>query len=189
MQSMWREEAGVNLVSKWRDATTKKIETVYPKGVEMPMKSHVLESARVAVFEICADLDTLRCSRSGVVTGVLFLRIDGAAFPEPTWNDAIVRVLSSWCSTCRYLVSGGMTGDFMFEDGAYGFEVSGAGEEKCLICYSWGQKKAEVIRSAVSFEEVVGEVRGACKRVWNACARHGWDLPDVRKLEDGWRGL
>ncbi len=157
--------------------------------VDVPVMSHMLESTRAAVFEICADLDTLRRSASEVITGVLFLRIDGAAFPDSTWDDAIVRVLDSWCSTCRYLISGGMTGDFMFEDGAYGFEVSGVGEKKCLICYSRAQKKAEVIRSVVSLEEVVGEVRGACKRVWNACARHGWDSSDVRKLEDDWRGL
>jgi hypothetical protein len=58
------------------------------------------------VVRLCVDASSLRPSRSGPVTGGIWLSLGQRKFPEERWNDFVVVILESWGQATIRLLTG-----------------------------------------------------------------------------------
>lgn len=63
--------------------------------------------------------ESIEKSKSGKISGVIYLKLADHFFPEEGWNDCPVILLNWWCE----LFSNGKVGDYYFMDGPFYFKI------------------------------------------------------------------
>lgn len=71
-------------------------------------------------------------TRSGLLTGTIFIRGASWAFPDDAWNDFILPLLSNWVAQLTSLSTSGQTVQLLFMDGPFVFTIADDGSYKCL---------------------------------------------------------
>lgn len=137
------------------------------------------------MLTVHVNTNTLAISASGMISGVIFLRGEESSFPEDTWNDAPVTLLTWWLEELTRLQSGhAATACCQFMDGPFSFDVSQSDGEFILKCQRQRPHATQVVLesrapSAVFMEGLVA----AAHQVVTACERHGWQSNDLKRLK------
>ncbi|MHC3000583.1 hypothetical protein [Microbacterium sp. HJ5] len=74
--------------------------------------------------EICIDPHTFNRSGSGAVSGKIWIRIGGEAFPEDDWSDFPLIVLKWWIVELRRFRAGSPAASLHFMDGDFGVSLT-----------------------------------------------------------------
>ncbi|WP_146210018.1 hypothetical protein [Vitiosangium sp. GDMCC 1.1324] len=135
------------------------------------------------MLTVHVDTDSLTRASSGSITGVLFLRGDGAAFPEEGWSDFPVVVLAWWLEALEGLRSGrAASASCRFMEGPFSVEVARRGVEFLLRGQRDGRRVEVLVEERVDLESFWREVRAGASRVVAVCAARGWTSKDLESL-------
>jgi hypothetical protein len=128
--------------------------------------------------------ESLRLSERGVVTGVLCFAVGNRHFPDPSWNDFVVVVLSWWCGALLRVRSGARgIHELRFMDGPFMVQleqISATRELRLQFLHQDGV----VATAEISLEELCAQVVTAGSRVLEFCERakaHGVDVDELKR--------
>ncbi|WP_434387716.1 hypothetical protein [Melittangium boletus] len=129
------------------------------------------------------DTDSLARTASGSLTGVLFLRGDGGAFPDERWSDFPVVVLTWWLEALDGLRAGrAPSASCRFMEGPFRVELTRRGAELLVRGQRTGRRVEVLLEERADLETFWREVRAVASRVVAACAAHGWTSKDLEAL-------
>ena len=135
------------------------------------------------MIEIVTSLESLKKYDSGSITGEIFLRSESACFPEESWSDFPVVILSWWIDGLNQLASGkarSFAGNFM--DGPFAFRVdAGQGD---LGRISWGRRGFEQPIASISIATLHRSTIAAGHIVSAACQAKQWESKDLGILRE-----
>jgi hypothetical protein len=137
-------------------------------------------------FDIRVDTASLRQSRIGSITGVLFLDFGEAQFPERRWSDFVVVVLTWWLETLQSISRADQEPTYLqFMDGPYRVRVSPSGTDGLLMeCIEERPSELVVHSSTEDFEKTMREIRGAAEQVLKACIQREWRSNELDRLRE-----
>jgi hypothetical protein len=116
----------------------------------------------------------------GSITGPVFLRFEGGAYPEEGWNDFPVVILGWWLEgIAAFLNDGSQSFSGRFMDGPYEFTVRRLTSQVAEV--SWRSSQASP--STVDVSSLSQSLAAAGASVAHVCRRNGWRSPDVDTLE------
>ena len=133
-------------------------------------------------FLVRVDRSSFERNSDGLITGVLFVELDGEAFPDHRWNDFVVVVLSWWLEALAALPGGVSPLVCSFMDGPFQFEVQPDAVDKCRVKLVDRRRTASLVEREVPIRDVVDAVLGAAREVLEYCESSGWASPDIDKL-------
>ena len=93
----------------------------------------------MSTVQVIVDPATFRLDQ-GVVTGGLWLAVDGQAFPEADWNDFPLVVLGWWAEAVADLLNGGPSRELLFMDGPYLAATAATDSGRCAIRFLRGDE-------------------------------------------------
>jgi len=142
-------------------------------------------NAACCTFDVVVDAATLRMGQYNV-TGRMCIVLDGVAFPDLTWSDFPVIVLTWWSQAIARLVSAeSATEEFLFMDGPYWFQASQIEADNWSVrCVRGFESEQEVVleRRAVP-SIVISAIHRAAAGLVRECRQQGWWTRDIAKLE------
>jgi hypothetical protein len=128
---------------------------------------------------------SLEVSSRGAVTGVLHFIVDGVGFPDASWNDFVVVVLSWWCATIAKVESGQfIRAQLRFMDGPFAAQLEPAGTGNDLRL-QFLQQGSLVNSGTIACDELREQVLAAGKQVLEFCNCVGATGDDVEHLRQG----
>lgn len=116
----------------------------------------------------------------GSITGPVFLRFEGGAYPEEGWSDFPVVILGWWLEGITAFLNDGsqsFTGRFM--DGPYEFTLRRLTSQTAEISWRSGGASPKTIDTSLLLQSLAA----AASMVAHACRSNGWRSPDVDRLE------
>jgi hypothetical protein len=134
-------------------------------------------------FTVTVDTGSFTRSSRGQIAGVVYATVDGRAFPEASWSDAIVPILSSWLELLLDLANG-TTGNvsLYFMDGPFRMDIAN-GEERWHITAIDGRGGERVVSEAdVRAHDAIAAVRESVGQTLNACSERTWWSPEIDRL-------
>jgi hypothetical protein len=134
-------------------------------------------------FLVRVDRSSFERNSNGLITGVLFVELDGVAFPDARWNDFVVVVLSWWLEALAPLRGGALPRVCLFMDGPFQFEVQPDAGDTCRVKLVDGRRTASVVERQVPMRDIVDAVIGAARQVLDYCESSGWASPDIDTLD------
>ncbi|AEI47517.1 hypothetical protein [Runella slithyformis] len=63
--------------------------------------------------------ESIKKSKSGKISGVIYLKLTDHFFPEEGWSDCPIILLNWWCE----IFNSGKVGDYYFMDGPFYFKI------------------------------------------------------------------
>lgn len=131
---------------------------------------------------VMVDSDSLAISRSGAITGRIWIEVDDAAFPEAGWSDFPVVLLTWWLEQLSTLVDGSSSSaELRFMDGPFAFRVEWRSETESygsLLRDGQGMPTAALVMPA----NLLGATRRAAAEVIRVCDERGWATDDTMCL-------
>jgi hypothetical protein len=132
------------------------------------------------MVEVVVETSNLARGRMGSITGPVFLRFEGGAYPGEGWNDFPVVILGWWLEGIARLITGeseSFSGRFM--DGPYEFTVRRLTTQKAEI--SWRSSHAPP--RTIDVPVLLQSMAAAGASVVLTCRTNGWQSADVETLE------
>jgi hypothetical protein len=74
-------------------------------------------------FTVHVDRSSFEKSADDLVTGIVFVEVNGVAFPDRHWNDFVVVILSWWLEALGRVPGSSTPQICSFMDGPFHFEV------------------------------------------------------------------
>jgi hypothetical protein len=148
-------------------------------------------SQNVQDLTIEVDEGTLRRTSSGKVTGTLYARLSGYAFPEQSWSDFVLVVLTWWTESMADLLIGSpRDAEWYFMDGPFRIEVEAAPAAPWRVYFVDSSEGNRVeMRGEVDPAQVAQSLRVAAEKTLAAVRSNGWQLPEIEQLERSLRVL
>ena len=132
------------------------------------------------MVEVVVDTESMSRGGMGSITGPVFLRFEGGAYPEEGWRDFPVVILCWWLEGITAFLNDGsksFTGRFM--DGPYEFTVRRLSSQTAEI--SWRSSGGPP--GTVDISLLLQSLAAAGSSVSHACRSNGWRSPDIDTLE------
>ena len=134
-------------------------------------------------FSLRCDVETLRRSTKGSITGRLYVELGTFVFPDRGWSDFVVVILSWWLEALYGLVDGNRTAELGFMDGPYAIGVTAIDLSVCsLECFQKGRTDTILTKTSVDVFQLIQEVQHVSARVVEVCDAQGWQSSDVIAL-------
>ena len=134
------------------------------------------------MFEVLVETEALHRSKSGSITGPIFLRSPIGDFPEAGWSDFPVVILSWWIEGLREIESEqSHSFEGLFMDGPFAFVVQSGSGMTCVI--SWGKRGNASTVGIANISDILKSVVVAGRRVAKVCRENNWGGKDVELLE------
>jgi hypothetical protein len=132
------------------------------------------------MVEVVVETSRLARGRTGSITGPVYLRFEGGAYPDEGWNDFPVVILGWWLQGITTLVTGeGESFSGRFMDGPYEFTVRRLTAQEAEISWRSSQTPPRTIDVPVLLQSMAA----AGASVVLACRSNGWQGADVEALE------
>ena len=135
------------------------------------------------MFEIGTLTSSIEKQTNGMITGVIYCRINGIEFPDSKWNDNLVIILSWWLSAIESLIADSYPSieEFVFTEGPYRVRFRKISSQLCEVS-GFAQSK-EIIKAVnVSILELEQQVRNVIKKILHLCNENGWNNDDIATL-------
>ncbi|MCP4540704.1 MAG: hypothetical protein GY832_26495 [Chloroflexi bacterium] len=139
----------------------------------------------MSLFSVELDVSTLTSNSGKALTGLIHMRVAGAAFPEPLWDDFVVVVLSWWCNAILEITKGAcVKTELLFMDGPFCILLHKPDEHgDAVIELKAGLHRTTKRVARVSMAVVRREILTAAQTVLDYCAEHRLDSDDVTCLK------
>lgn len=135
----------------------------------------------MSTVQVIVDLSNFRLEK-GVVTGQIWLTVDGQAFPEPGWNDFAVVVLGWWTEAIADLLDGAPYRELLFMDGPYLAAISGSRLGEGRIRLLGDEDPKPPATHIIDLSQLAEQANRAGQEVLQFCLAQGHDDPDVGTL-------
>ena len=135
------------------------------------------------------DPTTLRQTRSGSVTGLIFLKVDDIAFPDSSWDDFPVTILAWWLrDTLSVFQKQASSVQCSFMDGPYAFGLRTV-QGKCYLDLIARSSSDESVLSThhIDPKQLLDSQLSAAKSVLAECRAKLWESRDLFTLLDAVR--
>lgn len=136
-------------------------------------------------MRIVFDPSTLRQSKKGSVTGVVFFDFGAARqFPGSGWNDFVIVILNWWLAALERLIQGQPKADLRFMDGPYWITAIAHGPSLLLRCIEDRTDAGPPYDVLVRVEDLKRELMTFARQLSNACAQahiQSAELNELRK--------
>lgn len=136
-------------------------------------------------MEIVFRPSTLRESRSGSITGVVYFDFgSGRAFPAMEWSDFVVVLSNWWISAVTTLQAVGNEAKLQFMDGPYWIQARLASENHVeMFCVEDRADGGQVhFGDAVTLCDLKGKLLRLANDVVQTCDEHRFASPDLARL-------
>jgi hypothetical protein len=132
------------------------------------------------MVEVVVDTEKMSRGGMGSITGPVFLRFEGGAYPQEGWNDFPVVILGWWLQgIASFLNDGSQSFLGRFMDGPYEFTVRRLTSQKAEV--SW--RSCAAPPTTVDIPLLLQSMAAAGASVAHACRCNRWGSPDVDTLE------
>ncbi len=132
------------------------------------------------MVEVVVDTENMSRGGMGSITGPVFLRFEGGAYPEEGWSDIPVVVLGWWLKgITAFLNDGSQTFSGRFMDGPYEFTVRRLTSQTAEVSWRSGGASPRTVDISLLLQSLAA----AGASVAHACRSNGWRSPDVDTLE------
>lgn len=123
-----------------------------------------------------------------LVTGPIWLELDGSSFPAREWDDFPVAILGFWLTNLKpLLLTQAAECDCPFMDGPYSFYVQIQIDRKDFFSVTPVDRTADdkkfLSTTNVNAHLVVEQLLSASQIVIQTCRRNGWVADDLLTLE------
>jgi len=122
-----------------------------------------------------------------LVSGPIWLEMDGQAFPIDAWYDFPVVILGWWLSNLKPLVTNqSMSCECPFMDGPYRFDVTARKHRDWVVTFIRDELDGEkrLLEKGIDPQVLISEVISAANTVVSLCRRNGWESSDLTTLEN-----
>jgi len=134
-------------------------------------------------MRILFDPNTLRQSRSGSITGVVYFEFGPERqFPSRGWNDFVVVLASWWLVAVKEITEGTSEVKLRFMDGPYWITVVSQEGALFLRCTEDQRGAVVVYEIKVELGNLIGEIFTFARNVSNACKTAGISSVDLDNL-------
>jgi hypothetical protein len=134
-------------------------------------------------FDVEVDTTSLSKTARDQIAGVVYVQIDGTAFPEARWSDSVIVVLSSWLEVLQSLRPGSrQVLTLRFFDGPFRLEVRDVGEQVLVRAIDSRGSDAVVDEAQVDLVKIRRSVTTAALQVLRECSKRCWWSPDIDHL-------
>ena len=133
------------------------------------------------MIDLQINVDSIRRSKSGQITGVLFLRINNLIFPEEGWNDFIVVVLGFWVSEVLKNWNLDILGDFRFMDGPIRFQIAKIGNKTEFTGFN---DKKLILQEEIDYSSFKNSLIDIAFKVVRIVEEKKWESKDIDFLKD-----
>ena len=135
------------------------------------------------MIRIVLDQNTLRQSKSGSVTAVIYFDFGfGRQFPSADWDDFVVVIISWWMAALNELMHGSDEVCLHFMDGPYEIRASVQGANVVLCCVRQRVDAEESYEVIVGLEELRRELMTAAGKLSSACSRANIQAPELSEI-------
>lgn len=134
----------------------------------------------ISTVNLVLDVSTVSLDGSGVVTAVIFVDIDGTAFPENRWSDLVAGVIRGWIEKILGLAQGVyIESKLMFLDGPFWLRMtSEQGRDWTIECLSGhSNPKVECFRH-VDLREFALSIISCAERLLDVYTNNQWPTSD-----------
>lgn len=139
----------------------------------------------LANFSIYCDVERLRRSGGGAITGSLHVEFGGSLFPDDGWADFVVVVLGWWLVALRRLGAGATDLEMPFMDGPFSIRVTASASGICALEFLDRTKAPQCLgRADTHLVHLGSEVERVARQVVDACISRGWQSKDLDELSD-----
>lgn len=136
-------------------------------------------------FLLRCDVESLRRSTKGSITGSLYAELGTFVFPDRGWSDFVVVLLGWWLEALYRLVDGNRTAELEFMDGPYAMRVTAVDLSTCsLECVQKARAAIVLSKASVDVVQLMKETERVAAQVVRACEARGWQSADVDALKD-----
>lgn len=141
-------------------------------------------------MKIVFEPDTLRVSKKGAVTGVVYFDFGAdRQFPIAGWNDFVVVVAKWWFLAFRKLSGEHHETELRFMDGPYWITVTKQGESKLLLrCVEDRRGAGSDYEVVVGVDDLERELLKFACEVSRACSLADIETDDLNDLRRSMRG-
>ena len=135
-------------------------------------------------IEVALQLEKFSQSRSGAITGPIWLQCRTVQFPCAEWSDFPVVILGWWLENVARLRRGEPEASCMFMDGPYEFIVAHRPHDlvHMQLMDRHAEESSPVSELSVPFEALQAALWTAANTVVAECVRRGWESRDVDAL-------
>ena len=143
---------------------------------------------KIAEMPVHVDVRTLRMARSGMISGVISILLNGEYFPEKEWNDFPVIVLYMWLDAAARVWQGTLSdAEFRFMDGPFWFEVTPRGKSWFIRCQDdhGSSGPSEGPRAEIDAKFMTESIITCANRVLDVCKIKSWNNRDINDLQMG----
>jgi len=135
-------------------------------------------------LEIVIEPHAFDRAKSGLVTGPIWLRHEGADFPESGWRDFPVAILSSWLTQLTAVTRGTGEAVCSFMDGPFEFKITN--ERPGVLRLQFVERGIDDERPIEGFSVPASTLHvtlhAAVATTLSECARRGWSSTEVENL-------
>jgi hypothetical protein len=119
------------------------------------------------------------------ITGVCFLRIGDAVFPERDWSDFVVIILGWWLRGLAAATSG-LESDLRFMDGPFAVRVHPLADGVARVQLLEDRVAGEIIQDEafISLPQAIEACLLASSVVLHECAARGWSHDTIEELKE-----
>ena len=123
-------------------------------------------------------------SRSGTVSGEIYLKVNDHAFPEIGWNDLVLPVLNGYVRSMQDFIAGSNRQERVhFMDGPFHVDFEEANGETLIVSLSDDRQQNASVRYTTLVGPFVRTILDAADRVIDECRRRAWDNPEIQELQ------
>lgn len=137
-------------------------------------------------MDIALEPKAFARAQSGAITGPIWLRHEGIAFPEKGWSDFPVIVLGWWLTQLLALGQGARSALCSFMDGPYDFSVSteAPGLFRLKLTQRGAKTNSLVSEFTIDASALRASLLAAAASTLAECDRRGWSGRDVEDLHE-----
>jgi hypothetical protein len=144
----------------------------------------------VAYFDVIYDIESMECRFHNTMTGILAIQLDGTIFPDPDWNDFMVRTLTLWVNQARIIIEHGTPELFSFMDGPPEFTVARKSSMVAeIICFEAHGFRGKAPSAFIELAQFGAAIHAAARKAENWARRNQCESAHVHALTDGMHAL
>jgi hypothetical protein len=139
----------------------------------------------VQTLELKLNLDSLRMSQKGSITGEIWLELGGKSFPEQHWSDFPTAVTAALLGAALHLKDTTDAGreEVWFLDGPY-YAVLEQTQALTWLVSLQNLDGFVYVKSSVDGAASFASIRTAAAALVSECAARSWQHPDISVLND-----